>query len=65
MIPARGPERAVEFLLIGFLVWMMLLVVAIAICRAAGRADRTAIQDYDTPRDEIAPTSVGLHFPTA
>ena len=54
-----------EFLLIGFLVWMMLLVVAIAICRAAGRANQTAIQDYDAPRDEIAPTSVRLHFPTA
>jgi hypothetical protein len=68
IIPARGQERAVEFLLIGFFVWMMLLVVAIAICRAAGHADRSTTQAYETaigPRDEVALTAIGLQFPTA
>lgn len=57
-----------EFLLIGFFVWMMLVVVAIAICRAAGHADRSTTQAYETEigqRHEVAPTAIGLQFPTA
>ncbi|MBV8955653.1 MAG: hypothetical protein JO179_16060 [Solirubrobacterales bacterium] len=56
-----------EFLLIGFLLWIMLLVVAIAICRAAGHADRSTAPDYETevPRDEVSTGGIGFQFPTA
>jgi hypothetical protein len=56
-----------ELVLIGVGIWVALVVLAIAICRAAARADVRADGLYATERvaasDDVARPGISVHIP--
>jgi hypothetical protein len=56
-----------EFVVIGVGVWIAFVVLAVALCRAASRADKQAEGLYVSERraenDEVARSGVGIRIP--